>query len=136
MAALNTSRPDGVPEAGRRRYVDGEPIGVPSLGVFLVKEDASRVGGKAGPLTRRELRIAVQAIAAVEDPGEADDAIAPMREWVVSVLGGTTLDGLALDVTEVGAQWETASKGLFVIACTMLFAVEYQSLKADLTARQ
>lgn len=136
IAALNTSPPTGVPETTKRRFIPGEKITQPRIAAFFSDEDDQRVGGAGGPLTKRRLIIAIQAIVPVELPDEADDAIEPLLAHIVDVLGDTNLGGLATNVSEIQTVWATANDaGVFIIVALTRWGVEFQTVRDDLTKR-
>ena len=137
ITELNAANPTGVPDATKRRYIPGSKIVEPRIAVFFAEEQTSRVNGRGGNLTRRNLTIAVQAVIVVEDPADADDTMEPLLEHVVDVLGDTTLAGLATDVEEVGTQWGgDSSSGLYILMAIMRWRVEFQTVRNDLTRKQ
>jgi hypothetical protein len=136
IAELNAGLPTGVPEATKRRYIPGEKLTSPRLAVFFAEEEDERPGGSRGPLTKRSLTIAIQAMARCALPEEADDLIEPMLEHIVSVMGDTNLAGLALDVAEVSTVWATANDAAFYIVALCRWRIDFQTKKADLTLKQ
>lgn len=133
---LNEARPTGMAEATQRRFIPGEQRTDPRIAVFLGEEEPQLVGGRNSPLTQRNLVVAIQAIAAVEDPADADGTVAPMRAWVVSKLGKTNLGGLAHEVIEGKSAWFTHAADLLYVCVQTLWRVEYQTLRNDLTRAQ
>jgi hypothetical protein len=140
ITLLNTDRPDGIPEATRRRYIPGRYDDDMRIAVFFHREVPERIGGRGGPLTKRTLHLAVVPIVAVEDPAEADDAAEPALEWIVSRLGNTNLGGLAHDIEEgaggEGTSWTALQSNLLWLAVPTLWRIEYQTLRDDLTRKQ
>lgn len=136
IAALNTDRPTGIPEAGKRRFLPGQRLVDRRLAVFFNEEGAERQGGRRGPITQRNLIFGVQAAAAVEDPGEADDAVEDILEWIVAVLGENSLDGKATDVTELGTVWAVAQADLIYVVALTRWKIEFQTLRDDLSDSQ
>lgn len=136
IAALNASNPTGVPECGKRRYIPGEKLTEPRMAAFFGEEDATRPGGRSGPITKRALILVIQAMVGVETPDEADDAIEPMLEHITGVLGDTNLGGLALDVTEVSTLWASGEAGRFYLVALTRWRIEYQTKRDDLSAKQ
>jgi hypothetical protein len=136
IAALNASAPTGVPECGKRRYIPGEKLNEPRMAAFFGEEDASRPGGRAGPLTKRALILVIQAMVVVDTPDQADDAVEPQLEHITEVMGDTNLGGLALDVTEVSTLWAQGEAGRFFLVALTRWRIEYQTKRDDLTAKQ
>jgi hypothetical protein len=136
IAAINADTPTGLPECGKRRYVPGENTQESRMAAFFAEEDGSRPGGRAGPITKRALILVIQAIAAVETPEEADDAVEPMLEHITAVMGDTNLGGLALDVTEVSTLWATGQASLVHVVALTRWRIEYQTKRDDLTLKQ
>lgn len=134
--ALNAERLPEIPRATKRRWVPGESNRCPSIGVFFLEEQNTPVGGRHGGLVERGLRIAVQCVNATSDPAESDDSVEPLLEHVVDRLGSTNLDGNILDTTELGTKWEAAKADLHYIAATMVWAINFQTKRNDLGARQ
>lgn len=137
MALLNTAPPTGVPTTTLRRFIPGEKLRESRIAAFFAEEEASRVGGAAGPLTKRSLVLALQAIVATENPEDADDSIEPLLEHIVDVMGNTSLGGLALNVSEMGTLWATANDaGAFIIVALTRWRIEYQTVRDDITRKQ
>jgi hypothetical protein len=136
IEALNTNRPTDVPEAGKRRWTPGQKITAPRLAAFFGEEDVQQPQGRSGPLAKRYLILVLQAVAVVEDPAEADDAIEPILAHIVDVMGDTNLNGLALSITEIATLWATGESSVFVIAALSRWRIEYQTLRDDLNAKQ
>lgn len=134
---LNAAPPAGVPEATRRRYVPGTVVSDPRLAVFFLEEEVSDAGaGSNSPVVRRAMFYGIQAVASVEDPADADDALDPLLEHVVAIMGETRLNGLATKIKEVSTIWQTGEAGLFVIAALTRWRIEFQTRRADLTLKQ
>lgn len=141
ITLLNTDRPTGVPAASSRRYIPGRRDTDPRIAVYFFRERSQRPGGRGGPLRNRNLFLATVPIVAMEDPAEIDDALEPMLEWIVSRLGNTNLGGLALDLEELGdggdsTAWAVEDRDLVYAAAPMVWRIEYQTLRDDLTRRQ
>lgn len=134
---LNAANPTGVPECTKRRFVPGEKLVNPRIAAYFGQEDASRPQGRQGAITRRKLRLVLQAMAAVNDPADADDAIEPMLEHIIAVMGDTNLDGLALDVAEVQTVWASANDaGKFYIVALSQWDIDLQTKRDDISAKQ
>lgn len=133
IAELNAAPPTGIPEATKRRFVPGQVVTSPRIAVFFAEEDASE--GPV-PLTKRDLVLAVQAIVAVEDPAQADDAVEPLLVHIVSVLGETNLGGLAHKVVEASTLWGSQQADLFYLVALTRWRVRFQTHRAKLDAKQ
>lgn len=136
IAALNAAPPTGVPETGKRRYMPGEKLTAPRMAAFFGEEDTIRPAGRGGPITKRSLILVIQAMIAVETPEEADDAMEPLLEHVVKIMGDTNLGGLALDVSEVSTLWASGEAGRFYLVALTRWRIEYQTKRDDLNAKQ
>ena len=132
---INAGLPTGVPECGKRRFVPGEKTNAARMAAFFGEEDTKQPGGRAGPLAKRELILVIQAIAVVERPEEADDAVEPMLEHITSVMGDTNLDGLALGVSEISTLWATGEASMFIVAALTRWRIEYQTVRNNLSAQ-
>lgn len=135
IAALNAAPPTGVPACTKRRFIPGEQLREPRLAAFFAEEEARRPAGAAGPITHRGLTLVIQAMTTVEDPEDADDAIEPMLEHIVAVMGDTNLGGLALNVLELGTLWAASNEGgrVYVVALTR-WKLDFQTKRNDLTS--
>lgn len=138
IAALNAAPPTGVPQATKRRYVPGAKLTGPRLAVFFLEEETIQAAGSNSPIVRRAMIYGVQAVAAVEDPADADDAVEPMLAHVTEVLGDTNLGGLATRILELGTLWQTGegNSGLFHIAALNRWRVEFQTRRDDIALKQ
>lgn len=137
IALLNAAPPTGVPVTTKRRYVPGEKLVESRIAAFFAEEAANRIGGAAGPLTKRSLTIALQAMVGVENPEDADDAIEPLLTHIVDRMGDTNLGGLALNVSEVSTLWGSANDaGRFYLVGLTRWQVDYQTRRDDLTRKQ
>lgn len=135
IVELNDQPPTGVPLCGKRRYIPGEKITSPRLAAFFGEEDVTQPQGRSGPLARRNLILVLQAIAVVQRPEEADDAIEPMLAHIVDVMGETNLGGLATGIAEISTLWATGEASVFVIAALTRWRIEYQTLRNDLNVK-
>lgn len=134
--ALNADRDPDIPAASKRRWIPGQTNLCPMIGVFFLQEQPRAVGGRHGGLVERPLQIAVQPVIAVAHPDQADDAIEPLLEHIVSRLGSTNLEGLALDVEEIGTKWESGQLDRFYLAATTTWLINFQTKRNDLSKRQ
>lgn len=136
IAALNAAPPTGVPETTKRRYIPGAKLTGPILAAFFGEELDERPQGSAGAIVKRTMTLAIQGAVVVEDPEQADDAMEPLLEHVVSIMGDTRLGGLAHDVAEVSTLWAASDQaGAFVLVALMRWRIQYQTKRDDLTRR-
>lgn len=134
---LNDFLPTGIPETTKRRFIPGEKLDGPRIAAFFLDEQDQRPGGRSGPITARGLVLALQAIVAVEDAAEADDAIEPLLEHIVERMGDTDLGGLATNVIEISTVWGGANDaGLFYLVALTRWRIEFQTARANLSAKQ
>jgi hypothetical protein len=133
IVELNASPPVDVPNCGKRRYSPGEKTNAPRMAAFFGEEDSKPV---ASVLTKRDLILVIQAIAVVENPEDADDAVEPMLEHITSVMGETNLNGLAHGITEISTLWATGEAQVFIIVALTRWRIGYQTKRNDLTAKQ
>lgn len=135
IAALNAAPPTGVPDCGKRRYMPGEKLTQARMAAFFGEEDVTRPGGRGGPIVKRDLILVVQAMVAVENPADADDAVEPLLEHIVDVMGNTNLGGLALDVTEISTLWASGNAGMFYLVALTRWKIEFQTKRDDLNLK-
>lgn len=139
--ALNTGAPSGVPDATSRRAFPGLMLQGPVIGVFLAQEPARYPrDNNRSPIVERERMVVVQMGVVSEDVATLDDLAEELRAWVVSALGNTTLDNLALAVEDRGiispdgvTVWNA---GAFNMLVEHVFAVRYQTKRDNLEAAQ
>jgi len=106
------------------------------ISVFFVEELVRGIGGRHGGLVERILQIAVQCVATAALPEFSDDKVEPMLMHVVSRFGNTNLGGLVLDIVELSTKWEAETADRHYVAATMLWAINFQTKRHDLSARQ
>lgn len=136
IALLNNQRPANIPECTKRRYIPGEKLTEPRIAAFFGEEDATRPGGRSGPLTKRSLTLVLQAMVVVETPDEADDAMEPLLEHIVERMGDSNLGGLALDITEESTLWASGQAGAFYLVGLTRWKIEFQTKRNDLSLKQ
>jgi hypothetical protein len=79
VAALNTGRPAGIPEASRLRQSQFEASETPSISVYPANESIQQATRVPGPLVKRELQIVVEARVAGDEP---DALLDPSLSWI------------------------------------------------------
>lgn len=136
IVEINAARPIDVPACGKRRYSPGEKTNAPRMAAFFGEEDSKQVGGAAGVLTKRDLILVIQAIATVENPEDADDAVEPMLEHITAIMGETNLNNLATGVTEISTLWATGEAQVFIIVALTRWRIAFQTKRNDLNAKQ
>jgi hypothetical protein len=136
IAELNAAPPLGVPAATNRRRIPGQNDKAAAIGVFFHAEDNHLPQGQGGMLTARKLHIAVQCTASADTAPLVDDVLEPLRVHVVNTLGATRLNNLITGITEAKATWETVSLDKFYSAVTIIFEIDYQTKRNDISAKQ
>jgi hypothetical protein len=135
VLALNTDRPQDVPEVTKRRTLPGEKLKEPRMAVFLGDENVERGRTRRDPLTRRAMAIAVQCAAPTDDIEELDRIVAPMLIWSTRILGLSRLGGLVYELRETGTQRRPEHIDLFTMTATQVYECTYQTRRDDLTTR-
>jgi len=108
VVALSTSPPAGVPATTTLdKLTPSEVSDLPVMSVFSGREDAERIGGSTGPVTRRRMSIFVECWATGTDLHEKLD---PMLAWITKTLNGQrVLDGstqLSHEMEELATEWD------------------------------
>lgn len=140
IAALNLNRPTDVPEAGEQDASPESPMTGPVIGVFLGTDPASYPRDNPNSaVVERALDLWVQMGDVGETRSQAERFIRnTLRPWVVSVLGRTTFDGLALAVLDRGVPRERLpvvwKADRVYVLLQHLFVVRYQTKRDDMTA--
>ncbi len=127
LTELNTDRPTGVPEVTGRRFVPGQVLTGTQLSAFLVEQKNRVQRGRGARAVMRDLIVAVQAVAAVEDPADADAALEPLLGWVNQVMGFTTLGSRLTDIEEIDITWAADAADLFRIAAVQRWRLEFKT---------
>lgn len=141
IALLNTDRPTAIPEATKRRFVPGRKFSGPLIAVFFNDEEVQRPPNDSFPARKRSLVIATQCVIGVEDPADADDAAEDLLVHIVGKLGpeDTALrqEGVTRAI-ELRTRWEAGpgDAGLYLLAATTHWMLEFQTLRGDLTRAQ
>lgn len=128
---LNTGRPAGVPEITRLDMEPKQPNQLPAMTIFALREEVvGNTAGRWGHIVMRRMTVRVVMEAEGDLP---DQALDPMLAWV-SMLGGSRLGGLAVDVEEQQLEWafEYADSPYASVALDLV--VEYVTNKADSTS--
>lgn len=128
VAELNNGRPIDVPEARRRRFSTMEADQLPIIDVATLREQSQRIGGAAGPITRRKLLIGVRCWASGDAPEIAADA---MVLWVTKTLSQNRLGGLVNDIEETETQWAADALDIIYGVAEVQFAIDYQTKTKD-----
>lgn len=128
--------PVGVPQASKRRWQPGAEERTAALIVLTTEELTNLVGGRGASLAARRLSLVVQCINSTPTPAVSDDLVEPMLVHVVQRLGNTTLNGLVTRIEEQRTTWEVAKLDRFYLSASVLFVVEYQTKRDDLSSKQ
>lgn len=143
LAALNTGRPVGVPEAKLWTGVALELVDLPARTLAWTEEVTARAGGVAtSPLVTRRVSFHVQDLVAGTGAGgvtpqEAGEAF---RAWSVQALVGQRYPGgdgkpLAIDTVETGTLWELEQGEEPFMRCTHTFDVSFTTRANDAELR-
>lgn len=134
VAALNTSRPPGIPAAVRIRMEPYQVTDLPAITVAPHTDETTTLkNDRWGPVLDRLLILRV----AIYVAGPAPDALAdPMAVWCEKVLNSNALGGLANDLLPGRFEWQYASEDQQYALLLADFHVWYQTLRADSTATQ
>jgi len=135
--ALNTDRPEDVPEFVRTRIIspdeDTLPAGTLYQGPELVTpyRDGQKVGRTHGPVVNRNLTIAVEYVykAAVDDPPADADADAAIV-WATQAIMAAAADrfgGLVDQVYELGTEPEYDRRKVTFCRMRQLWRVRYHT---------
>lgn len=137
IESLNEAPPTGVPQAGSRRYMEGEEVTAPRIGVFLGDESVGPARGHPAndPLTLRDAQIAVQCIGVADDIEKLDACVDPLVQHVVATLGRSRLGRRVHWLRETATTRRAFYQHRYVMVLTVLFEVRYQTLRDDLTRR-
>lgn len=131
-----TGRPADVPEVTLRRTFPDEEVKEARMAIYLGDEtvDPPRQNSSQDPLARRRTSLAVQCVAATDDPSEIDFVTQPMVAWATEVLGMTKIPELGLHYArEQSTVRRVASLGHYVVVTTVIFELSYQTRRNDLT---
>lgn len=143
LAALNTGRPAGVPEAKLWTGVALEPEDLPARTLAWTEEATARAGGVAtSPLVTRRVSFHVQDLVAGTGAGgqPAQAACEPLRAWSVKALSGQRYTGgdgkpLAIDTVETGTTWQLEQGEEPYTRCTHTFDVTFTTRANDAELR-
>lgn len=139
MAALNTNRPTDVPEANEQDAYPGEPLTGPVIGVFLGSDPAAYPRDNPNSaVVSRDLELWIQMGDIGETRAQAERKVRGiLRSWVVSVLGNTNLDGLALAVLDRGVPRDRPpvvwKADRVYVLLQHLFVVRFQTKRDDMS---
>lgn len=133
LTALNTGRPPGVPEATRLKTTPYEPLQLPAMTIYPVREDVEEVGGRFGPIVSRTLTFRVECRATGEP---VDQKLDPLLAWATKALAGNNLNGLVIDIAEIGTEWAVepaeAVHGIALVDFTALYATKTNDQEAEI----
>lgn len=134
IAALNTSRPGGIPAADRIRTEPYQAQDLPAITVAPHTDETTTLkNDRWGPIIDRLLIMRV----AIYVAGAAPDALAdPMVVWCEKVLNSNPFAGLANDLLPGRFEWQYASEDQPYALTLADFHVWYQTLRADSTKTQ
>jgi len=136
VIALNTSRPIGVPAAVRTRVDSPAADQLPALTVFQALETVKPMfderPGRAsvdGPVVRRYVDIAIEALTKAGSGNEPDKAADPLLAWASKALGSVnSLGGVAKGpAKEQGTQFNYEQGETSFCRATMTVRVPYQT---------
>jgi len=139
VAALNTDRPDGIPETVRTREESPEPDQLPML-TFYQGDDDVAPAHKSEPGTGRRhgavvKRMLVGKLDALGKAGAvpADAAVDPLLAWGTKAIAGAgRLGGLANERPhEVKTEFSYERSDFNYCRATMTWHIEYQTLPDD-----
>lgn len=143
LAALNTGRPAGVPEAKLWTGIAVEPADLPARTLAWTEERTERAGGvPTSALAVRRVSFNVQDLAAGTGAGgqTAQQACEAFRAWSIRALvRNRYLDGdglpLAIDTVESGTAWEFEQGEEPYARCTHTFEVSFTTRANDAELR-
>ena len=137
LLELNAApRPDDVPAATGRRWSPGMEMPEPIIQIFCIEEPVNIVGGRSGAVANRGLQLAVQCMVSTSTPAISDDVLEPMLEHVIQRLGDTKLNGLVTSFQEERTTWEVAKVDRYYLSAMVIFGVDYQTKRNNLSAKQ
>lgn len=143
LAALNTGRPAGVPEAKLWTGIAIDPADLPTRTLAWTEEKTDRAGGVAtSALVVRRVSFHVQdLVAGTGASGQPAQAIGEAyRAWTIkAIVANRYLDGsgvpLAIDTVEVGTLWEFEQGEEPYCRCTHSFDVTFTTRANDAELR-
>ncbi|WKZ15433.1 MAG: hypothetical protein QY317_16175 [Candidatus Jettenia caeni] len=132
LTALNTGRPQGVPQATREGK-EYESSQLPSVTIRPQGEVVGQVHGRRGLIRGRQLKVVVECRGSGNIP---DQALDTYLVWITKALDGNTLNGLANDMVEEGQiTWLSEIADKTYGMATVEFTVYYQTKKGDQESR-
>lgn len=137
VTELNTGTPVGVPTAQRSRHKEIKPAEEPggAISVYPLRNQPVEVGGRWGPLTAARATILIDCTAIGTALVRPDQAVDPLRAWVVKKLAGNTYGGLAHDTEESDTTFEYEHGDAPICRAGVEMIVSYQHLTADAEMR-
>lgn len=134
LAALNTSRPAGVPEVKLLKAENVQPAQLPDAVLVPGPERARRIGGPGGPLTEISATFWIWWRAAGDGAVGPVSKVDAMRTWAVQKLERQQFGGLAVDCELAGVKdWEFAASEKFFGRCQQQFELTYTHRVGDPT---
>ena len=133
VALLNTGRPGEVPEFRRERPNPTQQLAAGNVCLAPIpgpQETSETVPNKRGPLTVRHLLVAVE----VWNVGATSVCLDSALIWITGQLAGSRLGGLVHWTEERQTQWARAALDEDYWRATVVFDVEYQTARGNLTA--
>ena len=144
VAQFNTGTPGGVPAAARAGTAAARlPSEAAAHRSVIVKKRSSggatntlvppdRPGGRSGPITRHYLTLEFEFRAAGDGSTAPDQIVETDYAWAVKALVGTTLNGLAISVSEGPSLFQETEQGEYPM-CLLItqFIVEYTTRVND-----
>jgi hypothetical protein len=135
LVALNTGAPSGTPVSERCRTDSLNKETLDAIIIYPGTDQASDVGGRAGPIRRRSLEVIVECWAQETADQSADQVATRYAEWAVKALEDNRLGGLASGLRESETRYALDVGEVAFALATVVFAAEYQHKAGDLTLR-
>lgn len=141
VSALNTSRPEGIPEATRTRSVDIDPAALPAMTVICRREIPAPLHGRGNTVLRRRLEVEVECIGKSDGPvpnddttTTADEAVEPLLNWVTAKLVDNRLGGKSFNLEELETVFQYVELATaFTCRATLRIGVDYMTRRTDQT---
>lgn len=131
VAALNVSRPAGVPPATRLRK-SYESAQLPAITVYYTGDTAQKPSGARSPIVKRVMTLVVECRAAAD---QVETILDPLLVWAVKTLAPSTLGGLVSEIAEKTTIPEVAIKEAMHGKTALSFEVTYQTNTGDMEAK-
>jgi len=145
VTALNSTRalptggevekPSWIPVAERARTEAMRVETDLALIVYPLKDTSQDVGGRRGPIVKRQLSLLVECWATETDTETADQRATALTEWVVTALTDNTLAGILNWIRETETEYDIdVGERVYCLAAVTL-AVDYHSKAGALAQR-